>query len=443
MFNQEDIIVAPATMSGGALSIIRLSGSGRVALVDGVFSRDLSSAKGYTLHYGNILDGQTLLDDVMLSVFRAPHSYTGEESVEITCHGSSYIVTSIIDLLLRSGARMANAGEFTVRAFLAGRIDLSQAEAVSDLIASTSHSMHKMASTQMRGGYSSTLDTLRNELVELSALLELELDFSEEDVEFANRDSLRQTMLRLTSEIVRLSESFKVGNAIKRGLRVAIVGAPNVGKSTLLNRLLGEDRAMVSDVAGTTRDTIEDTIIIEGVTVRFIDTAGLHTTEDQLERMGIERTMAAMEDADVVLQIIDATSQESPERLKLSLDQRLIVVENKADLLSETTKRGDRLYISAKMSQGIEALKQALLEGIDLESLYAGDSIVSNARHYEHLRQASASLEHTIAALDSALPTDLLLEDLRHTLHHIGSITGSITTDEILGKIFSSFCIGK
>ncbi len=444
MVGEGDIIVAPATLSGGAISIVRLSGEGCVELVDGLFSRDLKGAKGYTLHYGEIVDGGEVVDDVMLSLFRAPHSYTSEDSVEISCHGSSYIVSRIIELTLREGARMASEGEFTVRAYLAGRVDLSQAEAVSDMIASTNRSMHRLATTQMRGGYSSKLAVLRAELVRLSAMLELELDFSEEDVEFASRGELRDLMLRLQGEINALCDSFRLGNAIKEGVGVAIVGAPNAGKSTLLNRLLGEDRAMVSDVAGTTRDTIEDRVVVKGVTLRFIDTAGLHDTTDRLEMMGIERTRAAMASADVVMQIVDAEAVASFEAVEVGEGQRLVVVVNKIDLAPTCSCAIDgAIQISAREGIGIESVIDELLQGVDLESLYAGNAIVSNARHHDHLRQASDSLERAITALNNAAPTDLLLEDLRHTLHHIGSITGEITNNEILGEIFSSFCIGK
>ncbi len=489
---QGDIIVAPATLSGGAIAVVRLSGEGCIDLVDTLFrsvrkgdsvktqsdseksqkgdanapQNTLASAKGYTLHYGYIVDGDDVVDDVMLSLFRAPHSYTSEDSVEISCHGSGYIVGRIIELALREGARMASEGEFTVRAFLAGRVDLSQAEAVSDMISATNRSMHRLATTQMRGGYSDKLMALRGDLVDLSALLELELDFSEEDVEFASRDNLRDLMLRLREEIDGLCDSFKVGNAIKEGVGVAIVGAPNAGKSTLLNRLLGEDRAMVSDVAGTTRDTIEDKVVLNGVTLGFIDTAGLHTTDDRLEQMGIERTRAAMSKADVIIQVVDAGELGSFEAIETAAEQRLIVVVNQVDLIggvevseglgcgeknicAEVAKYADNrslsaaIYISAKSGVGIDKLTEELLRGIDLELLYAGSSIVSNARHHDHLRHAAESLNRAISSLTNATPTDLLLEDLRHTLHHIGSITGEITTPEILSKIFSSFCIGK
>ncbi len=447
MRQNSDIIVAPATLSGGAIAVVRVSGEGAIELVDKVFKPHrkvgLSESRGYTLHYGEIVDSEDVVDDVILSLFRAPHSYTSEDSVEISCHGSSYIVQRIIELIISHGARLAEAGEFTTRAFLAGRIDLSQAEAVADMIASTSRATHAMATIQMRGGYSAKLSYLREKLIHLSALLELELDFSEEDVEFADRSELRRLMENLMSEIEKLRESFRLGNAIKEGVSVAIVGAPNAGKSTLLNRILGEDRAMVSDVAGTTRDSIEETIVLEGVTFRFIDTAGLHTTEDKLEKMGIERTHAAISKAQITIQLIDIKDISSIEKINISPDQELIRVINKVDLGDNTPIQPDLLYISAKSGEGVDTLLKELTNKIDIESLYRGDIIVSNARHYSHLNDANHSLQSAITALNHSLPTDLLTQDLRHTLHHIGSITGEITTNEILGKIFSSFCIGK
>ncbi len=449
MVGNEEIIVAPATLCGGAIAIVRLSGEGSIVLVNNMFRGvrgvALSDADGYTLHYGYIVDGEDVVDDVMISLFRAPHSYTSEDSVEISCHGSSYIVGRIIELAISKGARMAREGEFSIRAFLAGKMDLSQAEAVADMIASSSRAMHALATTQMRGGYSEKLGDLRGRLVHLSALLELELDFSEEDVEFADRGELSRLMAELGAEIERLRESFKVGNAIKEGVAVAIVGAPNAGKSTLLNRLLGEDRAMVSDVAGTTRDTIEEVVVLEGVKYRFVDTAGLHDSDDKLEQMGIERTREAISKAQVVLHLIDVCDLESVGPIEVSSDQHKIVVLNKIDsFIGALYERyDDAICISAKSGDGVDALLERLKSTVDLESLYAGDIVVSNARHHSHLTAAATALTAAQSAIANALPTDLLTEDLRHTLHHIGSITGEITNDEILGKIFSSFCIGK
>lgn len=430
-----------------------MSGEGSIHLTDKMFrgtkGRKLLDAAGHTIHYGEIIDGSgATIDDVLVSVFRGPNSYTGEDSVEISCHGSQYIVQRIIAEALSHGATMAQAGEFTVRAYMAGRMDLSQAEAVADMIAATSEASHKMASTQMRGGYSQKLSDLRGRLLSLVTLLELELDFSEEDVEFADRTKLSSLMGEIRAEILRLENSFAVGNAIKNGVAVAIVGEPNAGKSTLLNLLLNDDRAMVSEIAGTTRDVIEESIVIKGITFRFIDTAGIHDTSDKLERMGIERSYRAIERAHIIVQLMDAT-KELAAPIEVSAGQVLIRVRNKVDLLTELggavadSSLDDTVDISAKADIGISELVDRLYGAIDTESLYAGDPIVSNVRHYEHLRSACDSLNAAIAALDDQIPTDLLCEDIRQVLHHIGSITGSITTDEILGNIFSNFCIGK
>ena len=436
------IIVAPATAQGGAIAVIRMSGEGSIACCDRVFkgSRSLTEAKSHTLHYGTIVDGEQVLDDVLVSVFRAPHSYTGEESVEISTHGSRYIVTEILSLLCRNGARMAEHGEFSARAFAAGRIDLSQAEAVADVIAADSRAAHTMASTQMRGGYSDTLKTLRNQLVELTALLELELDFSEEDVEFADRTRLYE-MLQQTCNVVRsLMQSFRTGNAIREGVGVAIVGAPNVGKSTLLNRLIGDDRAMVSDIAGTTRDTIEESIIIDDIRFRFIDTAGIRKTDDLLEQMGIDRTLKAIERADIIINMAEPNG--AFEAISLKENQSEIRLINKADTI---TLRDDAeaIYISARDGVGIENLRTALRNTVDTEALYRGDAVVSNVRHFEALSAANNALSAAMTALSAGISSELLAEDIRSAISHLGEITGEITSDTILQSIFSSFCIGK
>ncbi len=520
------------------------------------------------------------IDDVLATVFRAPHSYTGEDSVELSCHGSAYIVAEILRLLLAAGARMARPGEFTTRAFLAGKMDLAQAEAVADLIASSSRTAHALASAQMRGGYSSALRALRGRLVELMSLLELELDFSEEDVEFADRTELRETMRRIDAEIEALRNSFSLGNALKRGVAVAIVGAPNVGKSTLLNRLLGEERAMVSEIAGTTRDAIEETMDIDGVLFRFIDTAGIRATDDRLERMGIERTRAAVARARIVIRMTDAESMagaaspsdtpsplhsafpqepaagqttgplregmqdagrrmaasdaphaadrtagtssmtgttnsalaadaasivdaaETPDTtdarhaaappdiadmlaahatanrssanrtgdspaapaggrpdfsgtdfpaapsdrtspIRTTPNRRIIDVVNKIDKAPRTALPAGTIAISAREGMGIDRLRQALRAAVDTDALYHGDPVVSSARHYEALTSAHTALGRALAGIDGSLPTDLLGEELRSVLYHLGTITGEITNDEILGTIFSKFCIGK
>ena len=447
MLNDHDTIVAPATPTGGAIAIVRISGSEAIAVAERLFRgrSPLSEAAGRTVHYGSIHDGERLVDEVLVTLFRAPHSYTGEDSVEISCHGSAYIVSEILRLALGAGARMASPGEFTLRAFLAGKLDLAQAEAVADLIASSSRAAHAMATNQMRGGYSEELEGLRDKLVHLTSLLELELDFSEEDVEFADRQALRRTMEQIGREIDRLRSSFSLGNAIKEGVAVAIVGAPNVGKSTLLNRLLNEERAMVSEIAGTTRDVIEERANIGGVLFRFLDTAGIRTTGDRLERMGIERTMESIRRAQVVIRLVDARRMdEAMPEFEVRPEQRVLTVVNKMDAAPEGFRvPAGALGISARQGDGIEALCEALRSTVDTEGLYHGDAVVSNSRHYEALTAARESLEHALAGMDEGLPADLLSEEIRPVIRHLGEITGQITTDEILGNIFSKFCIGK
>lgn len=452
MLNDHDTIVAPATPTGGAIAIVRISGSEAIAVAERLFRgrSPLSEAAGRTVHYGSIRDGERLVDEVLVTLFRAPHSYTGEDSVEISCHGSAYIVSEILRLALGAGARMASPGEFTLRAFLAGKLDLAQAEAVADLIASSSRAAHAMATNQMRGGYSEELEGLRDKLVHLTSLLELELDFSEEDVEFADRQALRRTMEQIGREIDRLRSSFSLGNAIKEGVAVAIVGAPNVGKSTLLNRLLNEERAMVSEIAGTTRDVIEERANIGGVLFRFLDTAGIRTTGDRLERMGIERTMESIRRAQVVIHLIDAQTIAGPgssgPAFTLRPDQRLLTVINKTDTQAEGLRLPDgALGISAKRGDGIEALCEALRGAVDTEGLYHGDAVVSNSRHYEALTGARESLDRALEGLAEGLPADLLSEELRPVIRHLGEITGrgAIAPDEVLNNIFSKFCIGK
>ena len=447
MLNDHDTIVAPATPTGGAIAIVRISGSEAIAVAERLFRgrSPLSEAAGRTVHYGSIHDGERLVDEVLVTLFRAPHSYTGEDSVEISCHGSAYIVSEILRLALEAGARMASPGEFTLRAFLAGKLDLAQAEAVADLIASSSRAAHAMATNQMRGGYSEELEGLRDKLVHLTSLLELELDFSEEDVEFADRQALRRTMEQIGREIDWLRSSFSLGNAIKEGVAVAIVGAPNVGKSTLLNRLLNEERAMVSEIAGTTRDVIEERANIGGVLFRFLDTAGIRTTGDRLERMGIERTMESIRRAQVIIRLVDARRMdEAMPEFEVRPEQRVLTVVNKMDAAPEGFRVPEgALGISARQGDGIEALCEALRSTVDTEGLYHGDAVVSNSRHYESLTAARESLGHALAGMDEGLPADLLSEEIRPVIRHLGEITGQITTDEILGNIFSKFCIGK
>ena len=445
MIDRHDIIVAPATASGGAISVIRISGDGAIECCDRIFKggTKLIDAAPNTIHYGHIVDGSREVDDVLVSVFRAPHSYTGEDSAEISVHGSRYIVAEVLRLLLACGARMASAGEFTVRAFLAGKMDLSQAEAVADMIAADSRAAHALAVTQMKGGYSSSLHELRDKLLNIASLLELELDFSEEDVEFADRAQLAAMLNEISAEVQRLAASFQTGNAIKNGVAVAIVGRPNVGKSTLLNRLTGEERAITSEIAGTTRDTIEESCDIDGVRFRFIDTAGLRQTDDIVEQMGIERTRKAIADARIIISISEAGVAAEP--ITARDGQTLIEAVNKVDIngLSMADSTDSRIHISAKTGVGIEELRTRLRATVDTSGAYTGETIVSNARHYEALQRAATALNTAMSALDAGLSGELLSEDIRDVLSVLGEITGSVTSEDILQNIFSRFCIGK
>lgn len=460
----QSIICAISTPPGtGGIAVIRLSGKGCIELADKVYvspaGKKLVDCKAYTIHYGEIRDGEEVLDDVLISLFRAPHAYTGEDTVEITCHGSVYIQQQILQLLVREGCRLALPGEFTQRAFLNGKMDLSQAEAVADLIASTSAGMHKLALNQMRGGFSNELINLRAQLLDFVSLIELELDFSEEDVEFANRQHLKELALNISSVICRLADSFSVGNAIKNGIPVAIIGETNAGKSTLLNLLVGEERAIVSDIHGTTRDVIEDTINLSGIAFRFIDTAGIRETTDMIENLGIERTYQKLEQAVVVLWVVDLTTPiEQIEALAKNIlpkatDKQLLLVFNKADLLSPEKLMakqnilndipGERLFISAKRRSNTDQLQDFLLKAAALPDYNPNDVIVSNVRHFEALSNAHAALQRAIRGLDESLSGDFLSQDIRECMHYLGEITGQISNDEILGNIFGRFCIGK
>ena len=450
MIRDHDTIAAPATAAGGALAVIRISGEEALRICDRIFRgrEPLAAAAGYTVHYGEIVDEGRVLDDVLVTVFRAPRSYTGEDAAEISCHGSQYIVSEILRLLTASGARMAGPGEFTIRAYLAGKLDLSQAEAVADIIASSSRAAHALAANQMRGGYSDALEGLCEKLLELTALLELELDFSEEEVEFADRAQLREAMQRIGAHIDALRNSFTLGNAIKEGVAVAIAGAPNVGKSTLLNRLLNEERAMVSEIAGTTRDVIEERTNIDGILFRFLDTAG-RSTDDRLERMGIERTMESIRRAQLVIHLIDASALAAavPEPdFTLRPDQKLLTVANKIDRAPASLTLPENIIgISAKQGTGLDRLCEALRRAVDTDALYHGDPVVSNSRHYEALTTAREALDRALDGLGNGLPADLLSEEIRQVIHTLGSITarGAIAPDEVLQNIFSKFCIGK
>lgn len=493
-FSDNDTIAAPATAAGGALCVVRVSGPRAIDICDTIFRgrTTLAAAKTASAHYGSIADTTAgVIDEAIVTIFRAPHSYTGEDSVEISVHGSSYVVRALMQALARAGARPARAGEFTRRAFLAGRMDLAQAEAVADMIASSSRAAHAVAATQMRGAYSHELQELRRQLLDITSLLELELDFSEEDVEFADRTQLGTLLRRTRDKVAALARSFALGNALKEGVAVAIVGSPNVGKSTLLNRLVGEERAMVSDIAGTTRDTVEARINIDGVDYRFIDTAGVHQTDDKLELMGIDRTRQALEKARMVLWITTAdepcsnigskirsnvgsnvgnpsghNAHNAPDTeaalkaefaaatgIELAPEQILYRIINKIDLqphtesasavTAEGTEDKYTIRLSAKTGEGIRALVAALARSVDATAAYRGEAIVTNQRHYHALCEALTALDAALDGLQHGLTSELLSEDIRAAINHLGEITGEITSDDILQNIFSKFCIGK
>ena len=445
-----DTICALATAPGGALGIIRISGPQSLEILSHVFTKDLSKAEPNTIHYGHIKDGAEIIDEVMVSLFRAPHSYTGEDSAEISCHGSRYIINKVLELLIQNGCRMAEPGEYTQRAFLNGKMDLSQAEAVADLIASSNKATHQMAMSQLRGQFSSALGQLREQLLKLTSLLELELDFSDhEDLEFADRSELFSIAKEIDNRVTRLAQSFEAGQALKQGIPVAIVGKTNVGKSTLLNRLLKDDRAIVSDIHGTTRDTIEDTIDIKGITFRFIDTAGIRQTQDEVEQIGITRTYAAIDKARIILWIIDEepSIKDINDMLQHAENKKLIVIKNKTDKINNNGYNLLNLpsvTISAKFGTGMEELEQAIYESADIRSLTENDIIVTNARHYDVLLRAHDSIQRVIEGLQMQLSGDLLSEDLRQAIDTLAEITGGqITPNEVLGNIFKNFCVGK
>jgi tRNA modification GTPase len=449
----------------GAIAVIRLSGPASVEVSKKIFhpadkELDLATVASHTVHFGTIGDDAGLLDEVLLTIFRAPHSYTSEDVIEISCHGSPYIQQKLIELLLANGIRLANRGEFTLRAFMNGKFDLSQAEAVADLIASHSKSSHDLAVSQMRGGFHKKIKMLREKLVDFTTLIELELDFSEENVEFASRPNLLKLLLELEDEIALLISSFKIGNVIKNGIPVTIIGKPNVGKSTLLNTILNEEKAIVSEIPGTTRDAIEDTIVIGEYRFRFIDTAGLRNSTDRIEKMGIERTWEKIHEASIILYVFDVT-EDSFEDVMLSVSEfseiredkskKLILIGNKADKLPyppnplpQTMEGGEleTIFVSAKNKENIHLITDSLVASVKAENL-SGSPIVSNIRHLEALQQALTSIQAVHEGLESVLSPDLLSVDIRKALYHIGEITGDITSDEILGNIFGRFCIGK
>ncbi|MDF0716710.1 tRNA uridine-5-carboxymethylaminomethyl(34) synthesis GTPase MnmE [Muricauda sp. 334s03] len=452
-----DNIVALATPSGtGAIAVIRVSGPDAINLVDKLFKsikgKKLAKQKSHTIHLGNIIDGDKILDETLVSIFKGPHSYTGENVVEISCHGSPFIQRQIIQLLLRNGCRFASAGEFTLRAFLNGKMDLSQAEAVADLIASDSEAAHDIAMQQMRGGFSNEIQELRQELLNFASLIELELDFSQEDVEFADRTQFNELLTRISTVLKKLIDSFALGNVIKNGIPVAIVGQPNVGKSTLLNVLLNEERAIVSEIAGTTRDTVEDHISIKGINFRFIDTAGIRETVDVVEKIGIERTFDKIEKARLIIYLFDGMEFDKAELdhiQKRYPNKQLLPICNKMDLLSPDQKEKikseipDVLFLSAKFKEGIPELEAKLLSLVDSGALSGDTTIITNSRHYDALLKALEEIQKVKEGLDMELSSDLMAIDIRQALYHLGEITGNVTTDDLLGNIFSNFCIGK
>jgi tRNA modification GTPase len=466
MISQETIVALATPSGAGAVAIIRMSGENAISIASEVFQsvsgKELSQQKTHTIHLGTIVDGAKIYDQVLVSIFKNPNSYTGENVIEISCHGSTFIQQQIIQLLLRKGCRMAQAGEFTLRAFLNGKLDLSQAEAVADLISSDNEASHQIAMQQMRGGFSSEIKKLREELLNFASLIELELDFAEEDVEFADRTQFHDLLNRIEFVLKRLIDSFAVGNVIKNGIPVAIVGEPNVGKSTLLNALLNEERAIVSEIAGTTRDTIEDELVIGGIGFRFIDTAGIRETIDVIESIGIKKTFEKIEQAQVVLYLFESLKFQVSgseyineiEKVKNKYPLKpLIVVVNKVDLISAEerltllqqleTLSVKQILLSAKNKTGIDELKNQLLSFVNTGALRNNETIVTNTRHYDSLLKALEEIQKVKFGLHSGIPSDLMAIDIRQALYYFGEITGEVTNDELLGNIFANFCIGK
>ena len=467
MINTETIVALASASGAGAIAVIRLSGNEAISIASQVFEsvsgKDIAVQKTHTIHLGHVVDGAKVLDQVLLSIFKNPNSYTGENVVEISCHGSTFIQQQIIQLLVRKGARMAQAGEFTLRAFLNGKLDLSQAEAVADLISSDNEASHQIAMQQMRGGFSNEIAKLREELLNFASLIELELDFAEEDVEFADRTQFKELLHRIEFVLKRLIDSFAVGNVIKNGIPVAIVGEPNVGKSTLLNALLNEERAIVSDIAGTTRDTIEDELNIGGIGFRFIDTAGIRETKDVVESIGIQKTFEKIEQAQVVLYMSPLAPKGGIDLKVLNIEiekiknkyplKTIIVVINKVDLLSKEDVATIRQEletlnlkletISAKQKTGIDELKNTLLSFVNTGALRNNETIVTNSRHYDSLLNALNEIQKVKFGLEANLSSDLMALDIKEALYYFGEITGQVTNDELLGNIFANYCIGK
>ncbi len=450
-----ETIIAVATPSGvGAIGVIRVSGVKTIELVNGVFrGKNLHEVATHTIHLGTIRDDENqIIDEVLISIFKGPNSYTKEDVIEISCHGSSFIIQKLLRLLIQKGARLAKPGEFTQRAFLNGRFDLAQAEAVADVIASENESMHRAAMSQMRGGFSKEIAQLRDELVHFASMIELELDFGEEDVEFASRDDLKKLVYSLKGLITRLTESFTLGNVIKNGIPTVIAGKPNAGKSTLLNALLNEEKAIVSDVPGTTRDVIEDVINVDGVAFRFIDTAGIRTTEDKVEAIGVERTYSKMKEASLIIYLIDLVNDEASSIQRqidylIELKVPYVLIGNKVDLATEEvinslTTQG-ALMISASEKRNLEELKDLIKERVSLKEFNTGNTVVTNLRHYESLLRTNEALDDVLNGIGNLVSNDFVAMDIRNALHHLGIISGTVTTDDLLENIFSKFCIGK
>ncbi|NLP59161.1 tRNA uridine-5-carboxymethylaminomethyl(34) synthesis GTPase MnmE [Lutibacter sp. B1] len=464
-----DTIIALATPSGvGAIAVIRLSGSTSIEIVNQFFrskfaKKDLTNVKSHTIHLGNIIEDHRIIDEVLVSVFKNPNSYTGENVVEINCHGSVYIQQEIIQLFIKNGVRNAEPGEFTLRAFLNGKMDLSQAEAVADLISSNSAASHQVALQQMRGGFSSEIENLREQLLNFASLIELELDFAEEDVEFADRTAFNKLVAKISSVLKKLIDSFALGNVLKNGIPVAIIGEPNVGKSTLLNALLNEEKAIVSDIAGTTRDAIEDEISIDGIAYRFIDTAGIRNTKDIVESIGIKKTFEKIEQAQLVIYLFDLEKVKngttSIENIHLEINKivekhptkHLMIIANKVDVIDTNLKSNvieafenmELLFLSAKEKTGIHELTTTLAHLVNKGALSNNETIVSNSRHFEALNNAYNSIKEVQKGIDANISTDLFAIDIRQALHYLGEITGKVTTEDLLGNIFANFCIGK
>lgn len=470
MISQETIVALASPSGAGAIAVIRISGKDAIAIAEQVFQsvsgKIIGQQKTHTIHLGHIVEDGKVYDQVLLSIFKNPNSYTGEDVIEISCHGSTFIQQQIIQLLLRKGCKMAQPGEFTLRAFLNGKLDLSQAEAVADLIASDNEASHQIAMQQMRGGFSNEIAKLREELLNFASLIELELDFAEEDVEFADRTQFKALLNRIEFVLKRLIDSFAVGNVIKNGIPVAIVGEPNVGKSTLLNALLNEERAIVSDIAGTTRDTIEDELVINGMGFRFIDTAGIRDTKDVVESIGIKKTFEKIEQAQVVLYLVDGSQLSAISKIEALLvainktvnqfpAKPIITIINKKDLiapdnlseintrLTNNNQQLTTIYISAKNKEGIDELKNQLLSLVNTGALRNNETIVTNTRHYDSLLKALEEIQKVTFGLNNGLSSDLMAIDIKQALYYFGEITGEVTNDELLGNIFANFCIGK